>query len=82
MGLIESGEQWLAHVAVKKAVYAIAKGALALLAYQKAQAIQAQLGVHIDPEKFKDGLAALMLGGLEALHDWLKVRFPEAAKWI
>lgn len=82
MGLFQVGEQWLARIAAKRLMYILAKGAVALLTYQKAAVIQGQLGIQVDPQKFEAGAAAMMLGGLELLHDYLKVKFPSLSKWI
>lgn len=76
MSLLPEG--WIARVAAKRIVYGIAKGVAGILTYSKAQALQQQLGISVDPETFQAGIAALMLGGLSALHDYLRVKFPNS----
>lgn len=69
-------QEWLAKVAVKKAIYGIAKGLVGVLTWTKSQAIMQQLGVQVDPETFQAGVTTLMLAGASALHDYLKLKFP------
>ena len=69
-------ENYLFSVAVKKAVYGVAKGLAGILMWTKAQAIEQQLGITIDPAIFRDGLTAFMLAGLSVLHDWLRFHYP------
>lgn len=73
--------EWLAKVAVKKAIYGIVKGLVGVLAWTKSQAIMQQLGVHVDPDIFRDGLTAFMLAGASALHDWARLKYP-GVSWL
>lgn len=73
--------EWLASVAIKKAVYGIAKGLTGLLAYSKAQAIAQTLGIKIDMEVFQAGLTTLMLAGASFVHDWARLKWP-GLKWL
>ena len=82
MGLIQDGQQYLARVAIKKVIYGIAKGAVGVLTYAKATAIQQKLGITVDPKVFQDGLAAFMLAGVAFVHDWAKVHYPQLADWL
>lgn len=68
-------------VGIKKVAYFIGKLAAAGLAYTKAQQLQTTLGIHIDPEAFQTGVATFTGGALEAIHDWLRVKFPNV-KWL
>ena len=74
-------EQWLLSVAVKKASYGIAKALLALVTAAKAASIEQKLGIHIDPSAFEAGAAAMVVAGVTMVHDWAKLKFPNA-KWL
>lgn len=73
--------EWLARVAFKKIAYTIGKAAAGFLAYTKVTSVMNALGIQADPAKFQEGAAAFVLAGLEALHDWLNLRFPDS-KWL
>lgn len=68
-------------VVTKKIGYTIGKMAAGLLAYGQAQAALQQLGINVDPETFKNGVALVAIGAMEALHDYLKLKFPNAS-WL
>lgn len=69
------------QVALKKVAYGLGKLALAGLAYTHSVDIQTKLGLQVDPVKFQDGVTAFAFGGLEAAHDWLKMKLPNV-KWL
>ena len=77
--LIPKDYSW--KVALKKVAYGIGKLALAGLAYGKAAELQTKLGVTLDPDAFEAGVATFAFGGLEAAHDWLKMKLPNI-KWL
>jgi hypothetical protein len=77
--LLPKDYKW--SVVIRKVGYGVAKVALAGLAYSKAQAIQGQLGIQIDPQKFQQGAAGLTIAGLEAAHDWAKLKYPKVS-WL
>ena len=67
-------ENWLWQVALKKVAYAVAKGAIALLASSKLLPIIEAHGVHVDQAALSVALPTTLFGLLEAAHDWLKVK--------
>ena len=74
-------ESWLFTVALKKVVVIAVKGVISLIGGAVAQHLIVKLGVTYDPIKLQEGLTVLMLGGVEAVHDWLKLKFPTVVKF-
>lgn len=77
--LIPADWEW--KVAGKKVAYLLGKLAVAGLTYGKAAVLQQKLGIHIDPTTFEAGVTALVMSGIEALHDILKLHYPDA-HWL
>lgn len=69
-------ENYLVSIAIKKLVQGLVKGAVTLMLSVKAVALEAKLGIHLDPVAFEAGSAAMILGMVELAHDWLKLRYP------
>ena len=82
MGILETAEKWAWDIALKKIIAAMigflaSKEAIMGLAWLEAH------GVHIDVDisKFSTEMILFGIGGFTALHDFLKLRFPES-KWL
>ena len=71
-------KDWLLKVAIKKTAYGVAKAAAGLLAYSQVQSVFQALGIQVDPTKFEAGVALFVVGGLEMIHDWAKLKFPNS----
>jgi len=74
-------ENWLLQVALKKAAYGAAKGLATFLLSAKAVQLEAKFGLSVDPNIFQASVAAVFLGGIEWIHDWAKLRFPNVT-WL
>jgi hypothetical protein len=78
VGLIPPEYSW--GVATKKAAYMAGKGVVAILAYNKAQTVAA----HLSPDQvnaLQTASGALAGALLEGLHDYLKLKYPNAT-WL
>lgn len=76
---IPSDYKW--SVAIKKASYTLAKLATALLTMGKAKDV---FGDNLTPEQIQQiqaAVGAVVAAGLEGLHDWLKLKFPNV-QWL
>ncbi len=74
-------EKYKWQIAAKKVAFFVGKGAVALITYGKVGQV---LGPHITPDQMTEiqATAALVAGSaLEALHDYLKMRFPDSG-WL
>lgn len=72
--------EWSWQVAVKKASYMAGKGIAAILAFKKASVLSS----HLSPDQqtqLQVAIGALAAAGLEAIHDALKLKYPDA-KWL
>lgn len=72
--------EWTWKIAARKATYMAGKAIAAILAYQKAQV----LTKYFTPDQLAQvqvAAGAIVGAGLEAVHDALKLKFPEA-KWF
>lgn len=70
-------ESWKWGVASKKVVYTVSKLAAAGLMYGKVGQI---VGSKLTPDQIvqvQTAAAAIVAGGLESLHDYLKLKYPE-----
>lgn len=70
-------EQYKWTVAAKKATWTVAKTGVSLLAGTK-------LGKEVSPDNWlvvTEVSAALMAGGLKIIHDWARLKWPDA-KWL
>lgn len=68
-------------VAIKKASYTVGKLAVAVLSMGKAKAV---FGDNLTPEQIAQiqaSVGTVVAAGLEGLHDWLRLKFPNAA-WL
>ena len=79
MGIFQTAEEWAWKVALRKIIAAT----IGFLASQQAVAGIAWLethGIHlsIDTQKFQIEMTALGIAGFAALHDWLKLKFPDS----
>jgi len=73
-------DQYKWPVAIKKASYTVAKLAMAALMMGKAKSI----GDHLNPEQIvqvQGAVGAITAAALEGIHDWLKMKYPNAA-WL
>jgi hypothetical protein len=71
---------WTWSVAAKKAAYMAGKGVAAILAFKKASLLSS----HLTPEQqaqLQIAIGAVVAAGLEAIHDALKLHYPEAS-WL
>lgn len=71
---------WTWNVAAKKAAYMAAKGIAAILAFKKMSVVAS----HLSPEQSAQlqlAIGALAAAGLEAIHDALKLHYPNAT-WL
>lgn len=75
MGLVDSVEQWVLKVALKKVLTRVVIWLTAIITGAKVAPILSQLGVSIDPSKLMDGATLLAGAGMELLHDYLKVKY-------
>lgn len=66
--------QWKWSVAIKKISYTVAKLAVSGVVYLTA-------GKEVDLKGFEETMAMVVGGGLELLHDYLRMRFPES-RWL
>ncbi len=79
IGLIPADYKW--SVAIKKASYTVGKLAVAALMYGKAKTL---IGSHLTPEQLtqaQEAVAVVSAAGMEGIHDWLKLRYPNAT-WL
>ena len=70
--------EWKWQVASKKIIYTVTKLAIAGLMYGK---FGQYLGSHLTPDQMihaQAGVAAVTAAGLEGLHDFLKMRYPDS----
>lgn len=69
--------EWKFSVAIKKATWTVAKTAVSLVAGTK-------IGKEVSPDNWvvvTEVSAALMAGGLKVVHDWARLKWPDA-KWL
>lgn len=74
-------QQYKWSVAIKKASYTVGKLAVALLSMGKMKTV---FGDNLTPEQLTEiqaAVGAVVAAGLEGLHDWAKIKFPEV-KWL
>ncbi|MBI3296666.1 MAG: hypothetical protein HYZ75_00775 [Elusimicrobia bacterium] len=69
---------WSLKVAARKAAVAAAKAAVAYAAAKSPAAAQWGLTLHLDP----DVLAAAIVGGLEVVRNFIKMKYPGALGWL
>lgn len=81
MDIIAQAEGWLFQVAAKKVIAAAVKLVVSLVLAVKVQPFLSQAGVTVDPAKMQEGLTVLAYGALEALHDYLKLKYPNVVKF-
>lgn len=67
-------ENWLWSVALKKVAYAVAKLLITLLTSIKVEGMLKQHGINVDIPAITIALPATLYGGLEAIHDYLKLK--------
>lgn len=76
--LIPAGWTW--NVAAKKVAYMVGKAVAAILAYKKL----ALISEYLTPDQsaqIQMAAGAIAAAALEALHDYLKMKFPDA-NWL
>lgn len=74
-------QEYKVSVAIKKAAYMVGKCAVALLMYGK---MKPMIGDHLSPDQvtqIQTVSATAAAAALEGLHDWAKVKWPQAT-WL
>jgi hypothetical protein len=74
-------DEWLFSVAVKKGVYALAKGIVAFTFSAKLMVYEKQFGIQIDPQTFQTAVGSVLFAIEHMIHDWLKMQFPNV-RWL
>lgn len=67
-------QDWIWHVAAKKAVYGIAKFVTSVVMSAVAQNLLNKYGVHVDPQVFMTAVSVSLMAALEVVHDWAKLK--------
>lgn len=81
MGIIEDAEKFAFNVCARKISLGAGKAVVSVLAGAVAQHYLTQLGVQYDPVKLQLGLIGLVMGAIEGIHDWAKLKYPEVVKF-
>lgn len=74
-------EGYLVGVAIKKGLWALAKGITSFVISDKALALEAKFGIHLDPQVFQAAVGSALFAAQHVVHDWLKMKFPNA-RWL
>ena len=74
-------QQWLATVAIKKAIYPAVKAIVALVVSAKAVALEKKFGIHIDIQTFQLAVGSALFAIEHDVHMWAKTQWPNVS-WL